>query len=114
MKRFLLGLDILGHPLSISYKGNKKHPTFLGATLSTALRVFVLIQLYTQLTSLILMSDPNISSYARPMLKSEINGFGLVNLADYSMKIGIIYQTRGAMVHIPEELGRFVTETFEI
>ena len=68
---FLLGLDKLGHSLTVTYKGNETHPTILGAIFTITIQVLVIIKLVNKSTSLISMSDPSIQSYERPLYQDE-------------------------------------------
>ena len=60
---FLLSWDQLGYSPSLSYKGEKRHNTMLGAVLSLSIKTLVVIQLYQKLVSLIDMDSPSIQSY---------------------------------------------------
>ena len=43
--RFVLARDSLGHPITMNYRDNDNHPTFLGATLTIVIKSMVLIYL---------------------------------------------------------------------
>ena len=59
-RRLVLSQDMLGHPLSVNYKGEQAYRTVVGAVVSTGIRVLTLVQLITLSISMLEMQDPNI------------------------------------------------------
>ena len=57
---FFLGLDKLGHPFTVTYKGNETHPTKLGAIITITIQILVIIKLVNKTTELVSMNDPSI------------------------------------------------------
>ena len=66
-RSILMSRDLLGHPLSVNYKGSEAFPTKLGAFISIGIQGLVLVFLALRLIALIEMADPNIISYERPI-----------------------------------------------
>ena len=50
---FLLGFDLMGHNITINFKGNNKHPTKLGAFFSIGIIVLSTIYLVERSISLV-------------------------------------------------------------
>ena len=107
----LLSRDMLGHPLSINYKGSATFKTILGAILSIGIQVLVLIQLIQLTIDMVQMNDPIILSYSRPLYEEEVNDFGQINMNEYRLDFGV-YVVRGdnraEPIEIPEGIGRIV------
>ena len=80
--KFFLARDMLGHPITINYKGEDTYKTNIGAFLSIGVQVMVLIFLAMKVIALIEMSDPNILIQDRPIYKEEVNDFGHISLDD--------------------------------
>ena len=80
--KFILARDVLGHPITINYKGEDTYKTKVGAFLSIGVQVMVLIFLAMKVIALIDMSDPNILIQDRPIYKEEVNDFGHISLDD--------------------------------
>lgn len=90
---FLLARDILGHPLSVNYKGQNKFNTKLGAFLSIGIRTLVLVQLVQLAIEMFYMTDPDVFSFSRPLYGSEVDDFGEVNLHENRFNFGIYFET---------------------
>ena len=58
--RFLLSRDMLGHNMTIKYKGEGSYNTKLGGFLSLAIQSLVIIYLSMRSTELFTMSDPTV------------------------------------------------------
>lgn len=50
--------DVLGHPLTINFKGNENHPSKCGAFLTILVQVLVLMQLIQKGIDMIFMNQP--------------------------------------------------------
>ena len=77
---FILRRDLLGHPVSINYKGESSYNTYFGSFLSIVIYALVLVQLVQRIIDLINMSDPNITIIERPVYEEESVNFGQLNL----------------------------------
>ena len=71
-----LSRDMLGHPLTINYKGDGNFNTKLGAFLSISIQVMVLYILVSLTIDMIEMNDPSILSYKRPLYEEEAEELG--------------------------------------
>lgn len=115
MLKFLLSQDMLGHPLSLNYRGDSEYNTKLGAIISIAVRVIVLAQMVQLGIAMFAMTDPSILSYARPLYESEVNDFGQMNLNEYRFNIGVFFSegedADSKIVEIPASVGRVVSYT---
>ena len=60
LTRFLLARDMLGHSMSINYKGEGSYNTKLGGFLSLAIQCLVVTYLIMRSTELFTMSDPTV------------------------------------------------------
>ena len=58
--QFLLHWDMMGHPISLHFKGHERHPTLLGSVCSLVIIVLVFIQLALKSVDLVYMNDPSI------------------------------------------------------
>ena len=113
---FLLSRDMLGHDLSITYKGETTFNTKLGAFLSIAVQVLVLIQLIQLTIDMLQMNDPTILSYNRPLYEEEVSELGQINLNEFRLNFGVFLSSANDFfepVEIPVGVGRIVTELFE-
>ena len=82
LSSFLMSRDVLGHPLSVNYKGSDTFQTKLGAFISISVQALVLTQLILKLLDLIEMNDPSILAYERPIYQDELDDLGVVNLKE--------------------------------
>ena len=57
-RNILMSRDLLGHPLSLNYKGYESFPTKLGAYISIAIQGIVLAYFARKLIALFAMTDP--------------------------------------------------------
>ena len=73
LRSILLSRDLLGHPLTLNYKGNEAYPTKLGAFISIGIQGLVLVFLALRLIALFDMADPQIISYERPIKLDELS-----------------------------------------
>ena len=53
LTRFLLGLDKLGHSLTIKYKGKGMHQTKLGSFITIVIQILVIVMLVNRTTELV-------------------------------------------------------------
>ena len=82
LSSFLMSRDVLGHPLSVNYKGSDTFQTKLGAFISICVKALVLTQLILKLLDTVNMSDPSILAYERPIYQDELDDLGVVNLKE--------------------------------
>ena len=61
--KFLRDRDNFGFLFSLNYKGDETHQTYLGAIVSLAIKVVVLLQLINLMIAMIQMSEPAIIAY---------------------------------------------------
>ena len=111
LSSFLMSRDVLGHPLSVNYKGSDTFPTKLGAFISMAVHFLVLAQLGLKLLELVNMSDPSILAYDRPIYDDELDDIGSIYLEEYSMHVGLYISKFGedGGSEIPESVGKFMS-----
>ena len=111
LSSFLMSRDVLGHPLSVNYKGSDTFQTKLGAFISIGVQMAVLAQLVLKSLDMFNMSDPSILAYQRPIYQAELDDLGDVNLKEYGMHIGIFLKPNDgeASFEIPESVGKFVS-----
>ena len=57
---FLLSRDLLGHSISVNYRGETTFNTKLGAFFSVCIQILVFVQLAEKVVDLVLMNDPTI------------------------------------------------------
>ena len=89
--KFFLARDMLGHPITINYKGEDTYKTKIGAFLSIGVQVMVLIFLTMKMIALIDMSDPYISIQDRPIYKEEVIDFKDINLDEHRFNFGVYF-----------------------
>ena len=89
---FLLGRDVLGHSIAITYKGSDTHPTMVGSTISILIKIFVIVYLVQKSLDLAYMEDPSIQSYERPIYDDEQEEMGEVNFADKKFHLGVYFK----------------------
>ena len=71
----------------------------------------VLFTLVDKAIALIVMSDPTIQSYTRPLYEEEIAQKGYLNLDEYRFNFGVYISSENdtkGNVEIPEGIGRVV------
>ena len=68
---FLRHRDSFGHPVQVTYKGIETHNTILGAILSVLVKGLTLVMTSIAITELVLMKEPKISSYEKPLTLDE-------------------------------------------
>ena len=88
-KEFFLGRDILGHSISINYRGNTSYNTYLGALLTIGVQMLVLVQLVQKSIDLYSMEDPNVTIMSRPIYEEESNQ--LYNFKDHRFDVGVAF-----------------------
>ena len=69
--RFITSLDDFGHTFQLTYKGEEHFQTRLGGTCSLIVKATTFILFIVYIKSMLLMEDPDISSFARPLTKDE-------------------------------------------
>ena len=121
MKRvgsLLLDRDMLGHDLSVNYRGNAKFNTYVGSIISLGIYAMVLVQLLQKVTDLVQMRDPQISVLTRPLYEEEVIEFGEINLHDFRFDFGVFFRPGKAVndypqeyVSIPPNIGRILFTT---
>ena len=62
-KRYFTSLDSYGKPVKVSYKGDSTYKTFLGASMTMAMKVFMLFFILTSTINLIDYKNPQITQY---------------------------------------------------
>ena len=67
--RILPSLDNFGHSFALTYKGSEAYQTKLGGLCSLLIKVMTLIMFIVTCKSMILMEDPAIASFSRPLSK---------------------------------------------
>ena len=83
LMRQLATFDDFGHRPQLMYKGAESHQTSLGGVCSCVVKIMTLIMIFMAGKSLLLMEDPDIISFSRPMSKEERDALGPINFADY-------------------------------
>ena len=93
MQRFfdkLKGLDMFGHPISLTYNGETSFNTLLGSVLTLGVYTVTLSYLFIRVQSLLDMSDPEVLIMRKSLLESQKPTFLPVNLAqDYRFNFGL-------------------------
>ena len=117
--KFLLARDSLGHNISINYQGSDKYNTIVGSIISMSIHMLVLVQLATKMVALINMTDPQITSFSRPIYNTEVDEFGNLTFVDHRFNFGIYLRPRNSnfensTITIPASLGRVVFKTLKI
>ena len=70
--KLCMSRDMLGHPISVKYKGEDNYKTKVGAFVSIAIQVIVLVYLVQKTIELVTMSDPTIKNLSRALLYEEV------------------------------------------
>ena len=65
--RLLRSLDDFGHPITLTYKGEETYQTCLGGVITVVVSAFTMVMAVVKIQQVIEMSDPNITSFPRPM-----------------------------------------------
>ena len=76
LSQLILSCDSLGHAHSLKYQGRNKYNTYVGAFISIAISILVLVFLTQKVISLIGMSEPTIEYHQRYLYEDEVNSFG--------------------------------------
>ena len=62
---FFISFDSFGEPVALNYKGNSSHQTAIGALLSIAIKIFMLIICTMQVLQLYNYDDPTITQVSK-------------------------------------------------
>ena len=65
--RMLRKFDDYGYPIRLRYKGEATYQSFLGGVLTLTVQVLTFIIVVIGLKKVLLMGDPNITSFPRPV-----------------------------------------------
>ena len=76
LSQLILSRDSLGHAHSLKYQGSDKYNTYVGAVISIAISILVLVFLTQKVTSLISMSEPTIEFHERLLYEDDVSTFG--------------------------------------
>ena len=80
----LRSVDIFGHPINLQYKGSASYQSLLGAVLTLAVYALTFVLFIKGIKEVIMMQDPELTSYEKPLSLEERNQTIPVTLADYS------------------------------
>ena len=69
--RMLRKFDDYGYPIQVNYKGEATYQSFLGGMLTLLVNVMTLMIVVIGLKKVLLMDDPNITSFPRPVTAEE-------------------------------------------
>ena len=89
--RVLRKFDDYGYPINLRYKGEKTYQSFFGGVLTLLVKVLTLILVIIGLQKGLVMTDPNITSFPRPVSADERQSLtenGL-KFKDYDFNIGL-------------------------
>ena len=104
--RLLLRQDAFGYQPQLSYKGAQTHKTCIGGICSLAVKVMTLILLVVAVQETLLMEDPEITSFARPLSKQEKQELGSISFAKSGQLMGLLAKINDQFTLIPPEIGR--------
>lgn len=68
---FVVGFDNFGHPAQLTYKGKQTFQTKLGGLCSIVIKVMTIVMVVIGLKSMMLMEDPEITSFTRFLTGKE-------------------------------------------
>ena len=88
--RFVKSLDDFGHQFQLTYKGEDNYQTRLGGICSLLIKVNTLILFIVKFKSMLLMEDPIITNFDRPLSKEEKQNHKVVNFADEDFVFGVV------------------------
>ena len=108
----LLNQDNFGHKVELNYKGSETHKSHLGGLCSFGVKVMTLIMAVVALKSMILMEDPEVVSFSRPLSKDEIKQNTQVSFEDYGYLLGVMSFVNGWPADIPPEVGNLKAQVF--
>ena len=110
---FLRNRDSFGHPVTVGYKGSDTYSTNIGGILSLLVKGFTAALVFMSLQELVLMEDPQIRNYTRPLSKKGREELIPVKFSEYDYILAVetdaFYLKDGKKFnHIPVEIGRLV------
>ena len=86
---FLRRRDSFGHPVKLLYKGNETHNTIIGGILSVLVQGMTLVMMITAITELVLMKEPKISSFDKPLTTDDRKSIVPINFEEFDYVIAI-------------------------
>ena len=69
--QFMLNRDSFGEPIQVSYKGRETKDSIIGGILTLFLKGLMMLLVYKAIIELVMMNDPKISSFTKPLSKAE-------------------------------------------
>ena len=114
--RFVRSLDDYGSPIELTYKGKTSHQTFMGGVCSLGVQVLTLIIVVIGVRKVLFMTDPNITSYARPVSAEERESLSQNGLrfSDYdfnlALRVDVIDLDGNVSSAIPEKYARLAAK----
>ena len=110
MLRLLESLDIFGENFPITYKKKETYQTKLGGVCSLLVKTLTLVMLVVLLKSMVLMEDPEIVSFSRPLKTSEKDDLGNLNFQDEGVIFGMMTSINGKPSDIPPAVGTIIAK----
>ena len=67
LNKFLRSFDDFEHPISLTFRGEDTHQSGFGGVLTLVVTAFTISMVVTKLEQVFTMSDPTITTFAKPL-----------------------------------------------
>ena len=103
LRKLVRGLDRFGHQIKVNYKGEETYNSSLGGIITVAVYALTLILIVKSAEEILLMQDPKITAFSKPLNLEERAELVPVAHDDYDFVFGF-YVSLG----IPPEIGTWI------
>ena len=68
---FVRSIDLFGHPIKVNYKGQHDYNTLFGGVFSILAYSLTLVLVYRAVKEIIIMEDPELKEFTKPLQASD-------------------------------------------
>ena len=90
LSHWLKSVDSFGHPVQVNYKGDKTFKSQVGGVLSLLSMALTLMMVVRAVKEMVLMEEPTLSEFAKPLELSDRIELAPVKFSDYDFIFMII------------------------
>ena len=111
--KLLRGFDSFGHPVNLSYRGEGRYTSVVGAILSITIQILALILAVQALEEVVQMQSPTITSFTRPLTQKGKEELASLDLGEHDYVLAFSMRLRQRAngrtfehAALPREVGR--------
>ena len=112
LSRFLRGRDSFGHPVQVLFKGRETYNSVLGGFCTLLLQLLTAVMIYKAIEEVLLMNDPTITSFTKPLTTAARKDLIPVKLDDNNYVIAA--QASLPSGSMPPGFARFVATVVNV